>query len=161
MNPALRSHLRRGACRNVPTWDISATQGRELILNHAERRSRAAADGVPARRHPDADARSGVEAGEGRAREPADGASEPRRSTEDALLQLLAHPNIASKHRIIRQYDHEVQGNTVVRPLGGPGMVAGPDGRRRDRARAGFGRGLAIANGLATNGTQKPEAIRT
>ena len=31
-------------------------------------------------------------------------------STAEALLALLAHPNIASKHWIIRQYDHEVQG---------------------------------------------------
>lgn len=36
-----------------------------------------------------------------------------------ALLRLLAHPNIASKERIIRVYDHEVQGGTVVKPLCG------------------------------------------
>ncbi len=35
------------------------------------------------------------------------------------LLALLAHPNIASKHEIIRQYDHEIRGATVVRPLTG------------------------------------------
>jgi phosphoribosylformylglycinamidine synthase subunit PurSL len=35
------------------------------------------------------------------------------------LLQLLAHPNIASKERVIRVYDHEVQGGTVVKPLCG------------------------------------------
>ncbi len=32
---------------------------------------------------------------------------------------LLAMPSIASKHWIIRQYDHEVQGGTVVKPLVG------------------------------------------
>jgi phosphoribosylformylglycinamidine synthase len=32
------------------------------------------------------------------------------------LLQVLAAPNIASKHSIYRQYDHEVQTNTVVKP---------------------------------------------
>src|SRR5690606_11350260 len=37
-----------------------------------------------------------------------------------SLLKLLAHPNIASKHWIIRQYDHEVRGGTVVKPLVGP-----------------------------------------
>lgn len=36
-----------------------------------------------------------------------------------ALLRLLAHPNIASKERVIRVYDHEVQGGTVVKPLCG------------------------------------------
>ena len=31
------------------------------------------------------------------------------------LLALLAHPNIASKEHIIRRYDHEIRGATVVR----------------------------------------------
>ncbi|MCC7359143.1 MAG: phosphoribosylformylglycinamidine synthase subunit PurL [Anaerolineales bacterium] len=35
------------------------------------------------------------------------------------LLRLLAHPNIASKADVIRGYDHEVQGGTVVKPLTG------------------------------------------
>ena len=35
------------------------------------------------------------------------------------LLKLLAHPNIASKEHIIRRYDHEIRGATVVRPLVG------------------------------------------
>ncbi|MEW5847338.1 MAG: phosphoribosylformylglycinamidine synthase subunit PurL [Myxococcota bacterium] len=34
-------------------------------------------------------------------------------------LKLLAHPNIASKAPVIRIYDHEVQGGTVVKPLTG------------------------------------------
>lgn len=38
-----------------------------------------------------------------------------------ALHALLAHPNIASKHWIIRQYDHEVRGGTITKPLVGPG----------------------------------------
>ncbi|MEK7292984.1 MAG: AIR synthase-related protein, partial [Actinomycetota bacterium] len=35
------------------------------------------------------------------------------------LRCLLAHPNIASKESIIRRYDHEIRGATVVRPLVG------------------------------------------
>jgi phosphoribosylformylglycinamidine synthase II len=35
------------------------------------------------------------------------------------LLALLAHPNIASKQDIIRRYDHEIRGATVVRPFTG------------------------------------------
>lgn len=38
---------------------------------------------------------------------------------EQVLLNLLSHPNIASKEGIIRVYDHEVQGGTVVKPLSG------------------------------------------
>ncbi len=34
----------------------------------------------------------------------------------DALLRLLAAPNIASKRSVYRQYDHQVQTNTVVVP---------------------------------------------
>jgi phosphoribosylformylglycinamidine synthase II len=35
------------------------------------------------------------------------------------LLSLLGHPTIASKEAIIRRYDHEVQGATVLKPLVG------------------------------------------
>ena len=45
-----------------------------------------------------------------------------------SLLALLAHPNIASKEAIIRRYDHEIRGTTVVRPLVGVGRDAPADG---------------------------------
>ena len=35
------------------------------------------------------------------------------------LKKLLINPNIASKEWVIRQYDHEVRGNTVIKPLQG------------------------------------------
>ncbi len=38
------------------------------------------------------------------------------------LLALLADPSVASKEAIIRRYDHEVRGGTLVRPLVGPEM---------------------------------------
>jgi phosphoribosylformylglycinamidine synthase len=46
-----------------------------------------------------------------------------------SLSRLLAHPNIASKAPIIRTYDHEVRGGTVIKPLvgancDGPGDAA-------------------------------------
>lgn len=41
------------------------------------------------------------------------------RDYEETLLALLAHPNIASKAAVIRVYDHEVQGGTLVKPLTG------------------------------------------
>lgn len=37
----------------------------------------------------------------------------------DVLKKLLSIPNIASKEWVIRQYDHEVRGNTVIKPLQG------------------------------------------
>ncbi|MEX1020427.1 MAG: phosphoribosylformylglycinamidine synthase subunit PurL [Litorilinea sp.] len=38
------------------------------------------------------------------------------------LLRLLAHPTVASKEAIVRRYDHEVRGGTLVRPFTGPHM---------------------------------------
>lgn len=37
----------------------------------------------------------------------------------DLLKRILAAPSVASKHWIIRQYDHEVQGGSVIKPLVG------------------------------------------
>ena len=39
----------------------------------------------------------------------------------ELVLGLLAHPNVCSRESIVRTYDHEVRGGTVVRPLVGPG----------------------------------------
>lgn len=82
--------------------------------------------------------------------------SDSERETEKAgfdikatLLKLLAHPNIASKKWIVRQYDHEVQGNTVVKPLVGPGGI-GPGDAAVIQPVAGSKKGLAIGCGLAT-----------
>ena len=44
------------------------------------------------------------------------------------LLALLAHPNISSKAEIVRRYDHEILGATVVRPLLGCGGRGHADG---------------------------------
>ena len=44
------------------------------------------------------------------------------------LLRLLAHPDIASKEHVIRRYDHEIRGATVVRPLVGEGHDGHADG---------------------------------
>ena len=41
----------------------------------------------------------------------------------DALLRLLASPNIASKKSVWRQYDHQVQNNTVVGPGGDAALL--------------------------------------
>lgn len=55
----------------------------------------------------------------------------------DVLRSHLEHPNIASKEAIIRQYDHEVQGRMVVRPLAGPEMDGPNDAAALDPFRDG------------------------
>ena len=77
----------------------------------------------------------------------------------ECLTRLLSHPNIASKHWIIRQYDHEVQGNTVVKPLVGPGGIGPSDGAVVEPI-PGSGRGIAIACGLQVSGRiEEPDSI--
>ncbi|MFO7675479.1 MAG: phosphoribosylformylglycinamidine synthase subunit PurL [bacterium] len=43
------------------------------------------------------------------------------------LMQLLQAPNIASKEWVVRQYDHEVQGASVVKPFCGRGATGPTD----------------------------------
>src|SRR5450432_3347457 len=66
------------------------------------------------------------------------------------LLKLLAHPNIASKHWIIRQYDHEVQGGSVIKPLTGP-LQIGPSDAAVVRPKLNSTKGVVLACGLAVN----------
>jgi len=47
----------------------------------------------------------------------------PAKDPEEEFLEILSRPNVASKKWIQRQYDHEVQGNTVVKPLTGKNPV--------------------------------------
>ncbi|MHB9032949.1 MAG: phosphoribosylformylglycinamidine synthase subunit PurL, partial [Anaerolineae bacterium] len=35
------------------------------------------------------------------------------------LLRILAHPNVRSKEDVVRKYDHEVQGGTLIKPFVG------------------------------------------
>jgi phosphoribosylformylglycinamidine synthase len=67
----------------------------------------------------------------------------------DLLVSLLGHPNVASKHWIIRQYDHEVQGGSAVKPLVGPGED-GPSDAAVLRPKLSSKQGIALSNGLAT-----------
>lgn len=67
-------------------------------------------------------------------------------TTADTLLALLRAPNITSRERIVRRYDHEVQARTVVKPY----MGRAPQdaavlriGRTADDAS-----GLAVASGI-------------
>uniref|UniRef100_A0A7C1FST4 Phosphoribosylformylglycinamidine synthase subunit PurL n=1 Tax=Caldilinea aerophila TaxID=133453 RepID=A0A7C1FST4_9CHLR len=46
----------------------------------------------------------------------------PGMDLNDVLLAMLGHPSIASKEQVVRTYDHEVRGGTIVRPFVGPAL---------------------------------------
>ena len=70
---------------------------------------------------------------------------EPKDLTK-SLLQLLGAPNIASKESVIRTYDHEVKGNTVLKPL--QGKFAGPNDAAVIKPLNDSWMGLAISSGM-------------
>ncbi|HEY0755370.1 MAG TPA: phosphoribosylformylglycinamidine synthase subunit PurL [Ktedonobacteraceae bacterium] len=68
---------------------------------------------------------------------------------QSALLTLLSHPTIASKEEIVRRYDHEVMGATVLKPLvgvagNGPGDAAVLQPILNEPTRA----GIVLSNGI-------------
>jgi phosphoribosylformylglycinamidine synthase len=81
-------------------------------------------------------------------------------NVQTMLPKLLAHPNIASKQSIVQQYDHEVQGRSVIRPFVGPTGNAPSDAAVITPVR-GSTKGLAIGNGLATGLSDDPYLIAT
>ncbi|MCW4000153.1 MAG: phosphoribosylformylglycinamidine synthase subunit PurL [Candidatus Bathyarchaeota archaeon] len=74
--------------------------------------------------------------------------AEPKDLTE-VLLQLLAAPNIASKEAVVRTYDHEVKGNTLLKPL--QGDYAGPNDAAVLKPVDDSVKGLAISCGMNPN----------
>ncbi len=88
-------------------------------------------------------------------------ARDPREiDPEIDLLNLLAHPNIKSREKIIRLYDHEIKGGTAVRPLVGAAnhgpsdaAVIVPNPGKSKKA-------LAISNGICPQfGLSDPYAM--
>ena len=65
----------------------------------------------------------------------------------ETLLKILASPNVASKHWIIRQYDHEVLAGSVVKPLVGL-HNDGPSDAAVIRPRLNSRRGIAVSCGM-------------
>jgi phosphoribosylformylglycinamidine synthase II len=65
----------------------------------------------------------------------------------DELLQILSCYNVASKEWVIRQYDHEVQGSSVVKPLTGVNND-GPSDAAVIKPKLDSDRGLAISCGM-------------
>ena len=63
------------------------------------------------------------------------------------LLKLLEDPNVASKESLVRQYDHEVQGISIVKPFMGIAFDAPMDGAVI-RPRYDSYRGLTVTHGI-------------
>ena len=61
---------------------------------------------------------------------------------------MLSHPNIARKEAIIRVYDHEVRGSTVVKPLTGPEHDGPSDAAVLKPLDTPGWRGFTLANGI-------------
>lgn len=64
-----------------------------------------------------------------------------------ALKQILGNYNVCSKEWVIRQYDHEVQGASVVKPLVGV-KNDGPSDASVIRPLIDSKRGIAVSNGI-------------
>jgi len=64
-------------------------------------------------------------------------------SWNDALLALLDDPTIASKRWVYRQYDHQVQANTVIPPGGADAAVVRLRPQQGEGAMAAASRGVA------------------
>ena len=65
----------------------------------------------------------------------------------ETLLQILGSLNVASKEWVIRQYDHEVQGGSVVKPLVGV-QRDGPGDAAVLRPKLSSRRGIAVSCGM-------------
>ncbi|MBU1964683.1 MAG: phosphoribosylformylglycinamidine synthase, partial [Proteobacteria bacterium] len=64
-----------------------------------------------------------------------------------ALKQMLARLNICSKESVVRQYDHEVQGGSVVKPMTGV-VNDGPSDAAVIRPLLDSFEGIVVANGI-------------
>jgi len=65
----------------------------------------------------------------------------------DSLLKVFSHYNVCSKEWVIRQYDHEVQGGSVVKPLVGV-HCDGPSDAAVLAPKMESTKGIAVSNGI-------------
>ena len=66
---------------------------------------------------------------------------------KEKLCQILSDYNVCSKEWVIRQYDHEVQGQTVIKPFVGV-SCDGPSDAAVITPQLGSNKGIVIANGI-------------
>ncbi|MCC6574085.1 MAG: phosphoribosylformylglycinamidine synthase subunit PurL [Planctomycetes bacterium] len=65
------------------------------------------------------------------------------------LLAILGSPNVCSKEWVVRQYDHEVQAGSAIKPFTGPGRD-GPSDACAAVPRPGGKNAVVVSNGLNT-----------
>ncbi|NYZ75719.1 phosphoribosylformylglycinamidine synthase subunit PurL, partial [Candidatus Micrarchaeota archaeon] len=68
----------------------------------------------------------------------------------EILLKLLSIPSIASKESVMHTYDHEVKGNTIVKPLQGA-LIDGPGDASVLKPLRTSWKGVALSNGFNPN----------
>ena len=68
---------------------------------------------------------------------------------ESIILKLLSAPNIASKESVVRTYDHEVKGNTAIKPL--QGKHAGPNDAAVIKPLNNSWKGIVVSCGMNPN----------
>ncbi len=142
--------------------DVEATEiglfngGRLCVLSHGvsvvDLDATFLHDGVPRRRRravweedaPPSVLRSAAASGVGGARRPVDTSAADLGA---ALMRVLSDGNVCSKETVIRQYDHEVQGMSVLKPLVGSAH-AGPSDACVIRPLPESSAGVAIACGI-------------
>lgn len=69
-------------------------------------------------------------------------------SPAELLLGILASSAVSSREEVVRRYDHEVQGGTVVKPFGGPGGDAPADAAVLKPQGTEGSWGIALSNAL-------------
>lgn len=78
--------------------------------------------------------------------------AEPRNAPDcdivETTLALLSHPSIRSNEDVVRTYDHEVLGGTLVRPYGGSNGDGAADGTACIPPGTASGRAMAIGIGV-------------
>ncbi|MBN1169600.1 phosphoribosylformylglycinamidine synthase subunit PurL [Candidatus Micrarchaeota archaeon] len=75
---------------------------------------------------------------------------------EEILMKLLSSPNITSKERVIRQYDHEVKGTSVIKPI-----MIGPSDAGVIKPLYNSNEGLVISHGICPRYVQDGYAMAT
>ncbi len=65
------------------------------------------------------------------------------------LFKMLASPNVASRESVVRTYDHEVKGNTALKPL--QGKYSGPNDAAIVKPLRNSWKGLVISCGMSPN----------
>ena len=83
-------------------------------------------------------------------------------NAEEALLRLLAAPETRSKEDVVRQYDHEVQGGTMVKPFVGRTQHGPSDAAvllPLDALRHTVGATLAVAQPAVVGASPEQDAV--